>query len=411
MRVKYAERINSRVHASQPAVLPLCIIVYFSCITAASKEMGVQEEGEQEMEATSTNIQEGKLEHQPRYIKGETADTAVTSDNVEGGSGAVVGEGVEGDSGAVGEGVVGGSGALGEGVEGDSSAVGEGVVGDSGAVVGEGVEGDSGAVVGEGVDRGSGAVGEGVVGGSGAVGEGVVGGSSAVGEGVEGDSSAVGEDVEGDSGALGEGVEGDSGAFGEGVEGDSGALGEGVEGDSGAVGEGVEGSNSDTTGGEGVKGASGDVGEGVQSVEGGGGEEVAKSEEEVRLWAAVKANPAEFTSWTSLLQIVEQKVCMCMHVSLIPRRQCFLDFAESACSGTDNPIRLQIYRLSHDCKVLYTRTSIPVTTTLLQCIQCRVQCIYICPRRESCGLHVRCLKSSCGSIRTATATGRSTWTW
>lgn len=32
------------------------------------------------------------------------------------------------------------------------------------------------------------------------------------------------------------------------------------------------------------------------------------SEEEIKLWSAVKENPSDFSSWTSLLHLVEQKV-------------------------------------------------------------------------------------------------------
>lgn len=48
--------------------------------------------------------------------------------------------------------------------------------------------------------------------------------------------------------------------------------------------------------------------------------EEANTDEQTRLWAAVKGKPSDFTSWTSLLQIVEQKVllytfyqCACKH--------------------------------------------------------------------------------------------------
>ena len=85
-----------------------------------------------------------------------------------------------------------------------------------------------------------------------------------------------------------------------------------VKGDSS---EGVKVSDADcgTGGGESVKSDSGDavLTEGVKDAEKEGeGAGVAKSEEEKKLWAAVQANPADFTSWTALLQKVEQKVRM-----------------------------------------------------------------------------------------------------
>ena len=39
-----------------------------------------------------------------------------------------------------------------------------------------------------------------------------------------------------------------------------------------------------------------------------------KTDEQTRLWAAVKEKPSDFTSWTSLLQIVEQKVLLFINV-------------------------------------------------------------------------------------------------
>lgn len=33
------------------------------------------------------------------------------------------------------------------------------------------------------------------------------------------------------------------------------------------------------------------------------------NEQELKYWKAVKENPADFTSWTYLLQFVEQEVC------------------------------------------------------------------------------------------------------
>lgn len=41
---------------------------------------------------------------------------------------------------------------------------------------------------------------------------------------------------------------------------------------------------------------------------GGQQEETVKVDEQARLWRTVRENPSDFTSWTSLLQIVEQKV-------------------------------------------------------------------------------------------------------
>lgn len=38
------------------------------------------------------------------------------------------------------------------------------------------------------------------------------------------------------------------------------------------------------------------------------GEELV-NEQELKYWKAVKENPADFTSWTYLLQFVEQEVC------------------------------------------------------------------------------------------------------
>ena len=38
------------------------------------------------------------------------------------------------------------------------------------------------------------------------------------------------------------------------------------------------------------------------------GEDEEKSEQEKRLWSTVTTNPSDFTSWTSLLQLTEQKV-------------------------------------------------------------------------------------------------------
>ena len=34
------------------------------------------------------------------------------------------------------------------------------------------------------------------------------------------------------------------------------------------------------------------------------------NEQELKYWKAVKENPADFTSWTYLLQFVEQEVCL-----------------------------------------------------------------------------------------------------
>ena len=45
-----------------------------------------------------------------------------------------------------------------------------------------------------------------------------------------------------------------------------------------------------------------------QLAEGKEDEEGSTTDEQTRLWAAVKEKPSDFTSWTSLLQMVEQKV-------------------------------------------------------------------------------------------------------
>lgn len=39
-------------------------------------------------------------------------------------------------------------------------------------------------------------------------------------------------------------------------------------------------------------------------------EEEVVNEQELKYWKAVKENPADFTSWTYLLQFVEQEVCL-----------------------------------------------------------------------------------------------------
>ena len=85
--------------------------------------------------------------------------------------------------------------------------------------------------------------------------------------------------------------------------------------------EGVKVSNADCdTGAGGVK-CDSVTSEGVKG--GGGGKGGARSEQERRLWAAVKANSSDFTSWTALLQMVEQNVgikgtgcigCACVYV-------------------------------------------------------------------------------------------------
>ena len=41
-----------------------------------------------------------------------------------------------------------------------------------------------------------------------------------------------------------------------------------------------------------------------------GSKEESKVDEQTRLWETVRGNPSDFTSWTSLLQIVEQKVLL-----------------------------------------------------------------------------------------------------
>lgn len=54
--------------------------------------------------------------------------------------------------------------------------------------------------------------------------------------------------------------------------------------------------------------------EGVKDAEREGeGAGMARSKEEEKLWTAVKANPSDFTSWTALLQTVEQKVKLTTH--------------------------------------------------------------------------------------------------
>jgi Zn-dependent M32 family carboxypeptidase len=44
-------------------------------------------------------------------------------------------------------------------------------------------------------------------------------------------------------------------------------------------------------------------------------EEASSTDEQSRLWAAVKEKPSDFTSWTSLLQTVEQKVLLIFMIS------------------------------------------------------------------------------------------------
>ena len=44
--------------------------------------------------------------------------------------------------------------------------------------------------------------------------------------------------------------------------------------------------------------------------------EEATIDEQTRLWAVVKEKPSDFTSWTSLLQIVEQKVLLFLNVHI-----------------------------------------------------------------------------------------------
>lgn len=41
------------------------------------------------------------------------------------------------------------------------------------------------------------------------------------------------------------------------------------------------------------------------------------NEQELKYWKAVKENPADFTSWTYLLQFVEQEVCVQMTLLFI----------------------------------------------------------------------------------------------
>lgn len=95
--------------------------------------------------------------------------------------------------------------------------------------------------------------------------------------------------------------------------GEAGDVGDSGDGDvvRGDSSEGVKVSTADCgTGGEGVKSDSGAtvMTESVKSA-GVGGEGVdARSEQQKQLWAAVRANPSDFTSWTSLLQMAEQNV-------------------------------------------------------------------------------------------------------
>lgn len=41
------------------------------------------------------------------------------------------------------------------------------------------------------------------------------------------------------------------------------------------------------------------------------------NEQELKYWKAVKENPADFTSWTYLLQFVEQEVCNKPNLSVV----------------------------------------------------------------------------------------------
>ena len=50
-------------------------------------------------------------------------------------------------------------------------------------------------------------------------------------------------------------------------------------------------------------------------------EEEPEADEQTRLWATVKENPSDFTSWTNLLQLVEQKVrthSLCLRGDPVP---------------------------------------------------------------------------------------------
>ena len=133
-------------------------------------------------------------------------------------------------------------------------------------------------------------------------------------------------------------------------------------------GDGVKVSNVDCgTGGEGVNS------DGVKGAEGGGGGGGStQSEQQKQLWAAVKANPSDFTSWTTLLQIVEQNVrdrgvlCVCACV-----RACVC-VCVCVCDSNDEPRNV---------------LSIPYSISWI--------------------LHVRRSVSSSNSTPTATATGRS----
>lgn len=143
--------------------------------------------------------------------------------------------------------------------------------------------------------------------------------------------------------------------------------------------EGVKVSDADcgTGGGESVKSDSGDavMTEGVKDAEK-EGEGVARSEEEKKLWAAVQANPADFTSWTTLLQTVEQKV--------------------------------RIWSLEAVCKM----TSVPKLCVPINLFCVHTQCVSVLsPLHRVCWtVHVRCSVNSSASIRTVMATGRSTQT-
>ena len=60
-------------------------------------------------------------------------------------------------------------------------------------------------------------------------------------------------------------------------------------------------------------------------------EEAKNIDEQTRLWAAVKEKPSDFTSWTRLLQLVEQKVLLnlVLHVHSIQREASLVSYPDS----------------------------------------------------------------------------------
>ena len=165
------------------------------------------------------------------------------------------------------------------------------------------------------------------------------------------------------------------------------------------TGEGVEeGSSKDTMGGDsgGVSGSS------VASAGVSGDTEektVQQSEEEVKLWSAVRGNPSDFTSWTSLLQIVEQKV------------------GEGERTPAMRQTAPSVWRIRHACLVHVLAIS------LLSCLPCPPSFSpSLPPSSPSIALFlplprvllvqlVRCSMPSSSSTRTAMGIGRSTQTW